>query len=281
MFSLVKTILALLGLLVILAVGVYLGAKILSGGGEDLDFFRTLLSERVAARLIRDLKNHPDIQSLCLYIPSGEKHELFNSRLEEALEAEGLIIADAEEVKPALKKIFGDRLEVIKTDGQASELARIVGTDATLVGELKQFSRGKGGLGAKVDFGVRLVEAKSPDSVVVRKYRDEIGSRFSPAFIRGTIHESSPWMRIFAWILFVVLLPFLTISVVKRLLRRESNLHNALMLAGYTGVDLLVALILTGFYLSGFLVWVLLFLALSGGCFYNFLAFTKIEELSH
>jgi hypothetical protein len=281
MFAVMKTILAVIGLLVILVLGFYLGKGIFTGSGEELGFFRSRLAGSVAGQLLNDLEGKPEISSLCILIPSGEKHGLFKEFLVGAVEAKGIVVAPEENVKTKLKEMFQDKLPLIETDEQAASLASLVGASATLKGDLKQFSRGKNGLGAAVDFSVRLVDAKKGALTFAKRYKDDIGSRFSLTFIQGSIHESSPWMRIFLWILFVALLPLASLALVKRVLRKQSNVHNGLLLAGYTGVGLFAALALTGFYISGFWVWALLFLALACACLYNFVLLTKVEELSH
>ena len=73
------------------------------------------------------------------------------------------------------------------------------------------------------------------------------------------------------WLGFVAVLPWALFFVVPIILRTESNLVSALMLAGFLTVDVLVAFWLAGWSVAGALSWVLLFLGFLIAALYNFL----------
>ena len=62
---------------------------------------------------------------------------------------------------------------------------------------------------------------------------------------------SYPVLRVIIWILFVLLLPLLTSFIVQQALDKKTNLASFMLLAAYTALDLLAALILSGFRILG------------------------------
>jgi FtsH-binding integral membrane protein len=79
----------------------------------------------------------------------------------------------------------------------------------------------------------------------------------------------SAGIKLLIWFLFVVLLPVITLFVVKKALDRESNFATFLLLAAYTLVDMILAWILTGVRDAGFWSGVLVILAGIAAGFYN------------
>lgn len=85
-----------------------------------------------------------------------------------------------------------------------------------------------------------------------------------------------------AWIGFAIVFPWALFFVPAMVIRYESNAAGALMLLGYLLVDILMALWLAGWQVSGTLTWAVLLLGFLAAGVYNFLVCeflaTRAEE---
>jgi hypothetical protein len=81
------------------------------------------------------------------------------------------------------------------------------------------------------------------------------------------------------WTLFTLLLPVLGAGVLHKLLEKESNWVNLVMLVGLTLLNLLVALALMGFSVAGILESLLILVAFLAAGVYNYLVLDKLEDL--
>jgi len=75
--------------------------------------------------------------------------------------------------------------------------------------------------------------------------------------------------RLFAWSLFILLLPVVTAPLANRLLDKQSNTANLLLLFGYTGLDIVAAYRVGGFSVEGILSAIVYLIALLAVFSYN------------
>jgi hypothetical protein len=83
---------------------------------------------------------------------------------------------------------------------------------------------------------------------------------------------------VLAWLGFVIVLPWALFFVVPWIRRFESNLAAALMLLGYLLLDVLVALYLADWQVSGALTWIVMILGFLAAGVYNFLVCETIDN---
>lgn len=70
--------------------------------------------------------------------------------------------------------------------------------------------------------------------------------------VRSVI-PGTPGQRFLAWALFVLVTPILTAPLAGRILGKQSNTANVLLLFGYTGLDVLAAYLVDGIHVGGLL----------------------------
>lgn len=78
--------------------------------------------------------------------------------------------------------------------------------------------------------------------------------------------------NVLVWIGFVAVLPWATFFIPARVVRADSNVASALMLAGYLATDIVFALYLTGGRVGGTFQAAILILGFLSAAVYNFLA---------
>ena len=102
--------------------------------------------------------------------------------------------------------------------------ARQLGVDAVLFGEIPEFTAQKDSAALRLE--LRMAERDSGQAVFVRSYSSSRADT-----LRARIADSSKGRRIFIWVLFTILLPLVTVPLIRRLIAVDSNLMNLGLLA--------------------------------------------------
>lgn len=103
-------------------------------------------------------------------------------------------------------------------------------------------------------------------------------SLFNMDYSRARIADSSGTLRVGIWLAVLIVPPLLLLTFVKRVLREESNLHNALMVLAFAVPGCVAAWILTAFG-AGWMGGGLTLLATAVSVAYSFFFCTAVEEL--
>jgi len=85
------------------------------------------------------------------------------------------------------------------------------------------------------------------------------------------ITSMSSGTKLLAWVLFVVVLPFLSLIPVRKILDLESNIKTFLLLTSLTLVDIFAALLLTGSWDLSLWMGIILITASAASGYYNYL----------
>ena len=80
-----------------------------------------------------------------------------------------------------------------------------------------------------------------------------------------------------AWIGFVLVLPWALFFLLAWVRKFENNVAPAIMLIGYLAVDVVAALYLAGWHVSGALAWIVLLLGFLAAGVYNFLVCETLD----
>jgi hypothetical protein len=127
-----------------------------------------------------------------------------------------------------------------------------------------------------------MAERSSGQAIFARSYFESMGGGgLASSYWRARIADSSKGRRIFIWVAFTLLLPLVSLPLIRRLLSEDSNLINLALLLAYTIVDMLFALLLTGFWIPTVWTAIFLILALAGSGYYNYRIANMVDRLSH
>lgn len=119
-------------------------------------------------------------------------------------------------------------------DGAAAvAIARSAGAGLVMLGEVCELSLTDGV--PRIDLAVRALDVKTGSEV----WRRDV--RWTPPLLERTVGLVSPMKRAIGWILFVLLMPWAALPVVKAVLKRESNVANAAMLLALAGISAALA----------------------------------------
>jgi hypothetical protein len=258
----------------------YQGYRLIAPAGDDIGFMRRNLAERVSEKVTSGLPRREGVPSLAVLDLVGDEQGYVTRLLREKIAASGgYRVLEEAFLRKLLREFGGQSLSVTRLE-DAVAAARRIGVDLILFGDIPEYGVKETTGSLKLE--LRMAERATGQAIFAQTFAEEIGgSLVLSSYWRARIADSSKGRRIFIWIVFTLLLPLVTIPLIRRLTFEESNLVNLAMLAGYTVVDMLLALLLTGFWIPTIWTAGILILALATSGYYNYHVASLVERMSH
>ena len=242
---------------------------------DSLGFMRRVLAEQVCSEAAEDLPQRQGLSTLAILDLAGDSSDGYiSSMLRQRVQATGKYRLIEESFFRKLLREFGKDNAPVSTLADAVTAARQLGVDAVLFGEIPEFTAQKNAAAVRLE--LRMAERDSGQSVFARSYSSNRADT-----MRARIADSSKGRRIFIWVLFTILLPLVTVPLIRRLVAVDSNLLNLGLLVGYTLLDMFVAILLTGFWIPTLWTAGILLFALVASGYYNFRIASFIEQMKH
>jgi hypothetical protein len=254
--------------------------RLLGPAEESLGFMRRNLAERVCSEAVGDLPKREGLPSIAVLNLTGDQQSFVTKLLREKIASSGEYRVLEESFLHKLLREFGkDNASSARLE-DAVATARQIGVDFIIFGEIPEFTAKDNAATLKLE--LRMAERTSGQAIFAHSYSEDIGgSLVLSAYWRARIADSSKGRRIFIWITFMLLLPLGTIPLIRRLTAQDSNLLNLALLLGYTFLDMLVALLLTGFWIPTLWTAGILILALASSAYYNYRIASFVERVRH
>ena len=247
---------------------------------DGLGFMQRNLAERICAQVLNDLPRKEGVPSLAVLDLAGDAQGHVGSLLRGKISASGEYRVLEESFLRKLLREFGKSSVPATRLEDAVAASRQIGVDLILFGEIPEYEVKERTGSLKLE--LRMAERATGQAIFARSYAEDIGgSLILSSYWRARIADSSKGRRIFIWAAFTILLPLVTIPMIRRLISEESNLMNLAMLLAYTTVDMILALLLTGFWIPTIWTAAILILALAGSGYYNFRVASLVESMSH
>jgi hypothetical protein len=265
------------------AVGVSMlfeGYQLFGPAEDSLGFMRRNLAQRVCAKAADELPRRNGIPSIAVLDLAGDVQGLVTNLLRDRIAATGEFHLMEEPFLRKLLREFGKDGAPITRLADAVATARETGVDMIVFGEIPEFAVRQDSAALKLE--LRMAERASGQAIFARSYFESVGGGgLASSYWRARIADSSKGRRIFIWVAFTLLLPLVSFPLIRRLLSEDSNLLNLVLLLAYTIVDMLFALLLTGFWIPT--VWTagILVLALAASGYYNYRIAAMVDRLSH
>ncbi len=254
------------------------GYRLLGPGKDALGYMRYRLAETVCAQAADELPQREGLQTLAVLDLAGDSNGVVSATLRSKIEAAGVYrLLDESFFRKLMQQLGKNSSPVVRLE-DAVDAARRIGVDAIVFGELPEFSATDNSAAMRLE--IRMAERDSGKAVFARAYRQTMGGSWAAgAYWRARLADSSSGRRIFLWVLFTLLLPLLTIPILRKLTGMDSNLVNLGMLLGYTLLDMLFAFFLTGFWIPSLWTAAILLLALGSSAYYNYRIMSYVETM--
>ncbi len=256
-------------------------------GGEprrELDPYRQVLAEKVVVDFAGKLPRRDEIRKLVIAPVVRDVDGRVTDLLFDAVEDEELyFLVSPSTVRAAIEERFEGRPP--RSIDEAVALAKVIAeedpsVEGVLYTELGHFSDGRRGIGAEVELRGWLVRLETgapvPGGVIEPSFA-RIRGRFDLDWFEAATRSVPWWVRLGAWLLFVVGLPFALTPVVVRVTRLRSNRANALLLGAMVGASVLLGWALMGLR-AGLGGWLLLTQGAIAAFVYDFAICDRIDE---
>lgn len=201
----------------------------------------------------------------------GDETRVITTRLEELIERTGKCILVDKGIVPKILRELKIEEKQIGTYKDAFTVGKRCGADYAIYGEIEKFVSDQDN--AWLAMNVNMIDLNSEKTImskVIDLHPNPVGSK---------IASVSGWSKILFWLLFTLSLPFIFIKIIKKLLDKESNSVNFLVIVALTITSLFVALLLTGFKLGSFWSGLLILFSFILSTFYSYLTVAYIEKL--
>ncbi len=142
----------------------------------------------------------------------------------------------------------------------ALKIARAAGAELLLLGRVRELSLTDGV--PRIDLGVEVLDAGTGAKAW------GFDAAWTPPFLERTVGLVPPMKRAIGWILFVLLVPWAAMPIVRPVLKRESNAANAAMLLVLAGISVALAYVALAGDLAGW-AGAFFLLAVAFGFLYN------------
>ena len=183
-----------------------------------------------------------------------------------------------ETLKGNVKKQLGIEEKPVTTLERAVEVGKELDVSGVVFGEVSQFERSEDSARIRLEMKVANV-ADGKIAFAGSFGQEEPPAGTSSERTREAINTTSVVKRLLVWLAFAAILPLLLVPIIKHFLARESNAVNLALLIALTLADLALAYVLCGLAVTGWIVGVLLVLAVASGGIYNYWLCSTVETL--
>ena len=231
---------------------------------------RRQVAEQVVPQAVEDIRlGRQEVRAAALLHLSNDPSDFVTDLLRDSIEKAGVLdLPDRSFLEKArnllrLRQPFYDDLDSAVARGKA------LGAAAVLFGRVERFESGP--KGAQFDLDLTLASVDDGKVVFTKRYsRDIAPGLFSNPVVQEQMQAIKPARRFLGWVVIVLLLPVFSIAFIRAMVRKESNRVNAFTLTVYTVVDALLAYLLLGAALTGWLSVLLFIVAVGAALAYNF-----------
>lgn len=240
------------------------------------DMARMKAADRAVERIVDNIRqNRGDVRSVALCHFANDASDYFSHRLRERIEKSNVLDLTDFDLAEKLRTLLNMRNRGVANATDALSSIQGEEVDGVLWGSIERFESAKGGGGATLTGEWQLVD-KGGAVVCGGAIQREDGDRGIVETVTNAIDDlgkstdgveivasTIPWyMRLLGFVLFVLLLPVVTISFIRTMVAKRSNRVNVFVLGVYTAIDVILAFFMVGGTIGSFAA-VVVFLAAS------------------
>jgi hypothetical protein len=231
---------------------------------------RKALAEKVVPGLVEGLRGGREtIRSAILLHMENDPTDFVTDQLRAQIETTGALDLHNRSLTEKTRNLLNLRHPTEAVLEEAIEAGKRRKVDGVVYGVVHAFeSHPKG---ARIDLEVRLVDIRSGKEVFKDRVAEDTAAVVSGA--REMMGNSSAglawWKRLLSWAVVVLLLPVFTIGFIRTMVNRKSNRANAGILVIYTLVDAVLAYLMVGIPLAGWVPMLVFLVAVALALVYN------------
>ena len=238
----------------------------------ELDIPRKNIAEDACWKIADDIPPLSTEADAAVLRFSGDETGYITQRLREILKRTGKVnLIDDSFFRRLLREMEIEEKE-IHTFDEALEFGRKSGVQYVLFGTLVKFISNRMDAEIKIDY--RLLDMQTGRAVLSNTIEEK------PRRVQWRILSVSATSRFIGWVLFALLFPIVLIPITRRIIAKESNAANLIMLLIYICITFICALFLMAFQADSLWKVALLILALVSTGIYNYWVANTVERLA-
>ncbi len=274
-------IISRLGTIAVLGYLAWMAWDYLGPRKPDTGLARQEIADIIIPDIVQDIRTaRNDLDRIALLYFSNDHSDYFTEKLRASLERSG--IADMRDLTAMEKarNLLNLSHPQYDTLNNAVKRGKNLDVQAVIFGRIHAFE--SYAENTRIDVMVHLAEVDTGQEVFSKRYTLEKPA--SELAIQDIVDKASsfPWLqRLTAWVLIILLLPVFSISFIRTMVARKSNLTNAAVLGVYTLAGALSGWLLLGAALTSKLMLLIFFPALGLIFVYNIWIMTcavRLEE---
>ena len=212
---------------------------------------RQVLADEAIVAIARDIHDNRKGARRAVFIHfENDPTDYVSNGLRRVLEQRGTFDLGDRSFMEKLRGLLGLRQPANSSTAAAAQAVRDAGVDMAITGRVHELESYSGGAKARIDFS--LVSAGGAPVYKGQFLKTISDAKAAPAAPGPRGASWSDWLtNMLTWALAVLLLPVFTIAFIRAMVRRNSNMANAFVLAIYTSIGVIAAYLLLGRELSG------------------------------
>ncbi len=268
-WAVISQVLARIGAVALVGYMAWLGWDYFGPQRPVVGPMRLEVARQLAPDVVADLrKARGDVRTVAVLHLANDPSDVLTAGLRTEIQESGILdVCDTtfmEKVRDGLRL----RQPGCANLAAALEEGRSLGVQGVIFGQVNVFESFGGE--AKLDVDLRLADVAGRRILLERRYTKGLGGGiFTAANVQEEVLKITPFKRLLAWAVIVLLLPVFTISFIRAMVRRESNRVNAGVLVVYTAVDIILAYLMVGAALVGWASVIIFLIAAAAALGYN------------
>ena len=246
---------------------------------QEVGFLREQVADdacKLAANAIHNINT--DVRRITILPFANDPSGYVTKSLRAELEKRGKFELLDKSLFEKLSRELGLRQEGYKTLKDAVRAGNRIGVEGIIFGEVNLFEQDE--KKAKIDLDIRFVDLVKDRVLYSSKFLQEFkGSVLSTRYVSAKLRDVSVAERLVVWVLAVVLIPLITISFGRAMVRKKSNRANAVALGIYSLINILFIILLFSTGLTRWWTVLLLLGAILLAFAYNVAYFTFLTRL--
>lgn len=239
------------GTLILLAWLLYLGWQHLGPEKPEIDTRRHQLADKAIVGITEELRqNRGELRDVVLFQFANDHSGYITDQLRSSIQRAGALgLRDRVFLEKLGKKLdLGFSMARIESRSSALTVAEEAGAQGALLGTIGKFESSPDA--AFLELTYELVDVRTGVTVYKGEYNNDSASSHLPEAVQKVV-DDNPWIyKSLTWLLLVLTLPVFTIRFIREMVVKRSNKINMFVLAIYTAVDGLLAVLLVGATLS-------------------------------
>ena len=258
------------GVLAVAAYLAWLGWVHLGPRKPEVGSLRKQVADQIVPQVVQDLRAvRQNVRTAALLHLANDPSDYVTDQLRSAIEQAGIVDLRDRTFMEKLRNLLRLRHPSFADVDSALRQGKSLSVEAVIFGRVNSHEMVSGS--ARLDMDLYFASVNDGQVLLNKNYQRVLTpGLLSSAVVQEQVQAIRPAQRFLGWVVIVLLLPVFTIGFIRAMVRKESNRVNAFTWTVYTAVDAVLAWLLVGAALTGWLFVLPFIIAVGAALAYNF-----------